>query len=257
MPRKPGWNTGWALAWPMPAVAVWLGAWGWYAGLLELGLAQPAAVVLAAALGMLASLWADSRWRRGIIALGFPLSWMFLNLNYGAGLSPWWWLLPAAVCLLLYPPRAWKDAPLYPTPPEAFDGLRGKVLLPPAARVLDAGCGLGHGLQALERAYPDARLFGIERSWPLRLLCAARVPHATVQHGDIWAEDWSGYDLVYLFQRPESMLGAWDKACRELRPGAWLASLEFPVPGVTPTEVWDCPDGRTLWLYQPRPPTAA
>jgi hypothetical protein len=62
--------------------------------------------------------------------------------------------------------------------------------------------------------------------------------------------DWSPYALVYLFQRPESMERAAAKALRELRPGAWLASLEFDVPGLAPTKVLECADGRRLWLYQ-------
>jgi hypothetical protein len=56
--------------------------------------------------------------------------------------------------------------------------------------------------------------------------------------------------MVYLFQRPETMPRAWAKAQAELRPGAWLASLEFAVPDVSPTLIWNCPDGRPVWLYQ-------
>ena len=66
----------------------------------------------------------------------------------------------------------------------------------------------------------------------------------------IWAADWASYDMVYLFQRPESMPRAADKAERELRPGAWLASLEFAVPDMTATQVLRCADGRSVWLYQ-------
>ncbi len=236
------------LVWPLPALLVWLGAWGWYAGLQAWGWGVTPAAGLAALLGVLASLWGDTRWRRLMIALGFPLSWGFATGF--AGVPGWWWLLPAAAFLLLYPPKAWKDAPLFPTPPAAFEGLREQVMLPPGARLLDAGCGLGHGLMALERAYPDARLHGIERSWPLRVLCGLRCPHAQVGQGDFWAEDWSRYDLVYLFQRPETMAPAMAKAARELVPGAWLASLEFADPAWPPTRVWTCPDGRPLHLYQ-------
>ena len=104
------------------------------------------------------------------------------------------------------------------------------VPLPLAGYVLDAGCGLGHGLQALERAYPEVHLHGLENSWPLRWAAAVYARHAHVHHGDMWAHDWSRYDMVYLFQRPESMVRAWDKASRDMKPGSWLASLEFPVP---------------------------
>jgi hypothetical protein len=50
----------------------------------------------------------------------------------------------------------------------------------------------------------------------------------------MWAADWSGFDVVYLFQRPETMPRAWRKACAEMREGAWLVSLEFPVPDRAP-----------------------
>jgi hypothetical protein len=66
----------------------------------------------------------------------------------------------------------------------------------------------------------------------------------------MWATDWSAFAIVYLFQRPESMQRAADKAVRELRPGAWLASLEFEIGSLRPTRVFACADGRSLWLYR-------
>ncbi len=245
-----------AWPWPLPAVLVWLASWGWFLVLRNLGLGAVVSALLACGVGVLASSWGGTRWRRLFMALGFPLSWGFTAGL--AGVPPWVWLLPVGVFLLLYPPGAWRDAPVFPTPLDAFDGLREVVTLLPASRVLDAGCGAGDGLRALERAYPDVRLEGVERSWPLRFLAAWRCPGARVFQGDMWAQRWGVYDLVYLFQRPETMADAWAKAERELAPGAWLASLEFEVPGETPTLTWTCPDGRPLWLYrQPEPPSTA
>jgi trans-aconitate methyltransferase len=79
-------------------------------------------------------------------------------------------------------------------------------------RVLDAGCGLGDGPAALRSAYPQVALDGIEWSWPLRVACALRCPWARVRRADMWKTDWSGYQMVYLFQRPESMARAAAKA---------------------------------------------
>ena len=57
---------------------------------------------------------------------------------------------------------------------------------------------------------------------PLRWLCARRCPWARVAQGDLWRADWSGYQLVYLFQRPESMARAWAKGCAEMaRAPGW------------------------------------
>jgi hypothetical protein len=116
--------------------------------------------------------------------------------------------------------------------------------------VLDAGCGLGHGLQALRQAYPQAELHGMEWSWPLRLLCGLRCPWARVTRGDIWRANWSTYDMVYVFQRPESMAGAVAKANADMRPGTWLVSLEFEATSAAPVAHWRGPGGKMVWLYQ-------
>ena len=152
--------------------------------------------------------------------------------------------------LLVYPLNAWRDAPLFPTPPDALNDLPDFAPLEPGARVLDAGGGLGDGLIALRQAYPLARLEGLEWSRPLRWLCARRCPWARVAQGDLWRADWSGYQLVYLFQRPESMPRALAKAHAEMHDGAWLASLEFEAAGWQAQRVLRCPDGRPLWLYR-------
>ena len=104
-------------------------------------------------------------------------------------------------------------------------------------------------LKALREAYPQAQLHGLEWSWPLRALCALRCPWARVRQGDIWRADWGVYDLVYLFQRPESMARALAKAHLELKPGRWLVSLEVEATQWRPQATLQCPDGRTVWLY--------
>lgn len=233
------------LPWPAPALIAWAGAWALHALLLPR--AGPLAALLAGcALGTLASLWGTRWWRRVLIALGFPLS---LALTGAAALPAWAWLIPLLLLLAVYPLNAWRDAPLFPTPAGALQGLETIAPLPPEARVLDAGCGLGDGLRALRQAYPQARLDGLERSWPLRWLCALRCPWARVRQGDIWLADWSSYQLVYLFQRPESMTRALVKA-GEMAPGSWLVSLEFPLPGVAPQAQWPVREGgRMVWVY--------
>lgn len=234
------------LPWPLPALMAWAAAWGAFLG-LQRWLPALAALAIACALGTAASLLGAGWWRRTLIAVGFPLS---AALTGAVAVPAWAWLLPLALLLLVYPLNAWRDAPLFPTPHGALLGLPALVPLAPGARVLDAGCGLGDGLIALRRAYPQARLYGLEWSWPLRALCGLRCSWATVRRGDIWAADWSGYDMVYVFQRPESMARAWAKAQAELAPGRWLASLEFAVPGVPAYAQWQGPGGRTVWLYR-------
>lgn len=237
--------------WPLPAVLTWAAAWLLFRGLLGQGAALQLALGAATALGVGLSLLGNSWWRRVLIAGGFPLSLALSVPSLGlAALPAWAWLLPLLLLLAVYPLNAWRDAPLFPTPAHALDSLPQHAPLPDGARVLDAGCGLGHGLIALRRAYPQAQLFGLEWSWPLRALCALRCPWAQVRRADIWAADWSTYDMVYLFQRPESMPRAVAKARAELRAGAWLVSLEFEALGVKLTATCSEPGGKMVWLYQ-------
>ena len=233
--------------WPVPALLVWGFAWGLY-GLLERGgMFRPLPLLLATALGVALSLAGSSWWRRAIIAAGFPAS---LLMSGAATLPPWAWLVLLCLLALIYPLNAWRDAPLFPTPVQALRALAKSAPLSPGAWVLDGGCGLGHGLGALRLAYPDARLCGIEQSWPLRLLCALRCPWAHIRQGDMWHADWSLYAQIYLFQRPESMPRAVAKASAEMRPGSWLVSLEFEAVELTANAVLTIPDGRPLWLYR-------
>jgi SAM-dependent methyltransferase len=234
--------------WPLPALLAWASCWALFLGLVRLGAAAMIALALAVALGAVLSVLGATRWRRIFVALGFPLSLAASGL--AGNLPAWAWLLPLAALALLYPLNAWRDAPLFPTPPGALRGLAALAPLAAQARVLDAGCGLGDGLRELQREYPRAALAGIEWSRPLRLACAWRCRFAAVTRGDLWASDWSGLDLVYLFQRPESLPRAIAKARRELRPGAWLASLEFEAAGIPPTAVLRPPGQRPVWLYR-------
>ena len=238
-----------SIPWPLPALLIWAASWSVFILCLRwLKLSPVIALLLAATLAITFSFRGATRWRRIFIAWGFPLS---LGASGLVGtVPPWAWLLPLALLAACYPVTAWRDAPLFPTPAGALNGLARLVLLRDGARIVDAGCGLGDGLKELRREYPSAQLFGLEWSWPLRAACSWRLPFAKVRRADIWAADWSAYDMVYLFQRPESMPRAADKAGRELRPGAWLASLEFPVPELAATKLLRCADGRSVWLYQ-------
>lgn len=264
------------LPWPLPALAAWSSAWALAAAGPRFGLDAPTAVIAALFLsslaGLLTVLAGGSRWRGWIVAAGFPLSFSLQRLLHGLAatevaaaplvgsalpfdrLPAWAWLVPLALLLLAYPLRAWRDAPFFPTEADALDGLAEVAPLAPQAQLLDAGCGLGHGLQALRRTYPQARLSGVEWSWPLRALAALRCPWARVRHGDMWASSWAEQDLVYLFQRPESMARAAEKARAEMRPGSWLVSLEFKVPGLRLHALLQREDHRPVWVYAPAGP---
>lgn len=254
MPQDQGQDPGrpvarWRCPWPGPALLAWLLAWAaWWTADRAGAPAAAAWVAGCATGGGLGLVWPGlARWRRVWLAAGFPAS--ALGLGLAQGLPAWAWLLPLALLMLAYPLRAWRDAPLFPTPPDALHGLAQLVSLRPGAAVLDAGCGLGQGLAALRAEFPAVQLHGTEWSPLLALLARARCRYAEVQRGDLWAEDWSRFELVYLFQRPESMDRAWQKACAEMVGGGWLVSLDFAVPGVEPTHSIEGPGVPSVWIY--------
>ena len=238
-----------ALRWPLSALLAWGAGWATMVGLARTG-ALPAALAVVAGLVVAAApaLFADTFWRRVIVAAGFPVS--LLATGVGGVLPAWAWLLPLAVLALAYPVTAWRDAPMFPTPRDALAGLDRHVALPPSASVLDAGCGLGHGLRALRDVWPQARISGIEWSWPLALATRLRCPWARVARGDMWRGSWGAHDLVYLFQRPESMARALAKADAEMRPGSWVVSLEFEAVGRRAQARMALPSGRPVWVYR-------
>lgn len=248
----------------MPALLTWALAWGLALALRAAEAPLWAALMLPTALGVCAT-WlpfvAATHWRRVFVAAGFPMS--VLALGQGAGLPGWLWLAPLALLLLAYPVHAWRDAPVFPTPRGALKDLAAHAPLPPHAgqhlgqppRVLDAGCGMGDALIGLRAAYPQAQLHGIEWSWLWRVVAALRCPWARVRQGDMWAQSWADFDLVYLFQRPETMPRALAKAQTEMRPGAWLVSLEFEArdgqgAALVPFARLQAGGGRPIWVYR-------
>jgi len=233
--------------WPLPALLTWAG--GWAAWVLSAATGMPAALGLLSGLTVSTVLAVScrGRWRQGIAAAGFPLSTLALGL--GQALPAWAWLLALLSLLLAYPLRAWRDAPFFPTPHDALHGLDGVVGTP--RRVLDAGCGLGHGLAALRRLWPGAELHGVEWSLPLAVAARLRCRWARVRRADMWGVSWAGNDLVYVYQRPESMVRVFDKARRELGPQGWLVSLEFPVAGQVPWARLQASGRRPVWVYRP------
>jgi hypothetical protein len=238
-----------ALRWPLPALLAWAAGWIAMLGLTRTSCLAPALAVTAGLLvAAVPALFAATFWRRVIVAGGFPLS--LLASGFGAVLPAWAWLLPMAALLLAYPVTAWRDAPVFPTPLDALAGLDRHVALVPTGSLLDAGCGLGHGLRALRAVWPQARIAGVEWSWPLALATRLRCPWARVARGDMWRASWAAHDLVYLFQRPESMARALAKADAEMRPGSWVVSLEFEAAGRTPHARMAMASGRPIWIYR-------
>ena len=233
------------------ALGVWGAAWYVYIFLVEQGMHSSVAMLFSTFVGVSA---AALGWHKGIsqaraaaLAMGFPVSFWLLGMG---AIPSWVWLLPLALIVWIYPMRAWRDAPVFPTPLNALRDVPRYAILPAQAKILDAGCGAGDGLKALRVAYVNAQWIGIEFSRPLSWVAKLRCPWAEIRCGDIWEDDWGAYDMVYLFQRPETMPRAVEKARSELKPGAWLVSLEFEAAELKPKAVTEASPDRPVWMYQ-------
>lgn len=174
---------------------------------------------------------------------------LLATLHWNMRLEPLWALGCLTLLILVYPVQAWRDAPLYPTRRRSLAPLKGGPWCK-ALRGLDLGAGLGDGLIALRTIAPATEWTGVEMSWPLVWVSRIRCPWARILRQDMWALDWAGYDLVYSFQRPETMSRLWEKARRELRPGSWVLSFQFAVPDLQPSWSAQNPDGQWLYAYQ-------
>ena len=219
-----------------------------------------------AALLIVAASWALARWidaRHGV-ALP-PLSLLGLQAALAAVLSlclaqPWWWLLinssflPVANLTLAqhWPPALFLLAllllallfgaifltrvPYFPSCPAVWNLVAALLPADRPCAVLDMGSGTGGLCLHLARRRPLSRVRGIEWAllpWLLsRWRAHRRNSRCRFTRGDYRRHSLAAYDLVFVYLSPVSMPDLWDKACREMKPGAWLVSCEFAVPGL-------------------------
>jgi len=104
-------------------------------------------------------------------------------------------------------------------------GVRGKS-------AVDLGCGYGRVL-ALAKSMGAASVAGVEID-PIRwLICAIRcLRRCRVAYGDMFKFDVSDADVVYIFQWPSVNARLAEKLRRELKPGAYVVSYMWEVPGL-------------------------
>lgn len=230
--------------WPAGVASTWLISW--VSAIALAPLLHP--LITGSAAGAMLSTTSQKKWRKAMIAMGFPFSYAILDLQ--GDVMAWIWLAPVIALLAIYPPRLWTDAPMFPTPKRSIAGLSKRLKLEDGAKILDAGCGMGHAIAALHEEFPKARLFGSEQSWLTSRMAKHSHKYAAIEQCDMWQQDWGQFDMIYVFHRPDTMSRAMQKACEQLHSGAWMASLEFKDDDYIPDLVWHNKGEKPIYLYR-------
>ena len=197
------------------------------------------------------------------LCLAQPWWWLLINggflpaVHYALALHwPAWLFLLALVLLgLSFGAMFLTRVPFFPSCPAVWSLVAALLPEDKPCSVLDMGSGTGGLCLHLAERRPNCQVVGVEWAflpWLLSDLRARRRGSASrFIRGDFRRHSLAGYDLVFVYLSPAFMPNLWEKACREMKPGAWLVSCEFAVagqvaqplpgsavPGVPPVYAW-------------------
>ena len=235
-------------------------------GLLALGTFghPPSLAIAVAAQACLATIVAralrSDRWWLWIHAL-FPVAVAAANLLQ---IHSGWYLAAFLVFVLIFGPTVRSRVPLFLSSEKTVAAVstflaQEVFALQSQARVLDFGSGTGSLPIGLAKRHPEQQFDGIEAAWLPYLrsrIQAAGISNVHLSRGSFWDLDLSPYAVVYAFLSTEPMPKLWQKACREMQPGAVLISNSFRVPGVEPSQVLQVNDERETEVLVYRIPPA-
>lgn len=216
---------------------------GWPLSLLQLAGLQG---IIAAALGHTLRL---PSWWLPIQLLFLPAAVAALSLNLPSSV----YFAAFAALLLFYWSTFRTRVPLYLSGRKVWRNLVG--LLPSAStfRFIDLGSGLGGLPMYLALNRPEGEYHGVEIAPAPWLISRLRAwwsgSRARFLRMDYARLNLAEYDVVFTFLSPAAMPGIWKKACAEMKDGALLISLAFPVPGVKPDLIVDANGGSRHVLY--------
>ena len=114
-------------------------------------------------------------------------------------------------------------------------------------KIYELGTGWGTLLFPLARQYPDCQVVGFETS-PIPYLVSrirqlyCRLPNVVLERRDFFSVLYGDADLIVCYLYPGAMRKLQVKFDRELKPGTWVVSNTFALPGWTPVSVIEVRD---------------
>lgn len=139
-----------------------------------------------------------------------------------------------------------------------IDAFLASVHMSAGELLVDLGCGDGRVLRRANERY-GVRGIGYELNLmaylKARLLCR-RYPAIRLRMANFWRADVSCADVVYCYLYPDVLRPLALKLKQELKPGAVVATGNFPLPGWRPIEVVRCGRGlygSPIYIYRNEP----
>ncbi len=151
---------------------------------------------------------------------------------------------------------AWSMAPWVPAWKKDLPRIFSLAQLQPGETFYDLGCGNGKVVLCAGEMY-QAKATGIELALPLYLVCKVRQvmyrnPNIAFRFGNLFSQDISDADVVYVFGMPDKLSARLRKKLEaELKPGTRVVSYVFPIGDLAPIHIdKPNPDDVSIYLYQ-------
>jgi trans-aconitate methyltransferase len=120
--------------------------------------------------------------------------------------------------------------------------------------IYELGSGWGTLAFPVARRYPHCQVIGLETSpIPYRLsrlrLIFERLPNLKLKNADFFSYPLQDASLVVCYLYPEAMRRLKEKFLAELKPGTWVISNTFAIPGWSPHQVLKVDDMYFTKIY--------
>jgi hypothetical protein len=179
--------------------------------------------------------------------VGMAIWWRWIHLCFPIamlGMSSWqlpdeYFLAGFIISLSLFWTTFRSQVPFFPSRPVVWKQVAKLMPKDKPVRLIDIGSGLGDMPMYIAKMRPECRIEGVEIAplpWVVSYIRAKiRRSSATFKLGDYRALDFANYDIVFAYLSPAAMLALWEKARQEMKSGSLLISLEFEIPGISPS----------------------
>ncbi len=166
-----------------------------------------------------------------------------------------WFTFILFLLLASFAYAAIQGAPWVPTRKPDIDRLLRLLDLKPDQKFVELGCGDGRVSLAIAKR-THAQVTGIELSLAQWLIATMRGflspsfrKSGLFIFGNVFSQDLSKYDAVYLFLMPDTYAKLRPKFERELRTGSRVISYVWPIQGWEPDKVDEQEGRQKLFLY--------